>query len=355
MWQRIFSSSKGPSPETPLARGSPQQADDPDLTPLYQSWHEFNTTTAQWETVPNAVEYVPPQNFSQQTVDEDRMTLATWNVDAFSPLPNDRLSAILSRMLDQAPAPDIIFLQEVCKPMVPFIMQDERIRSGWYSSEKDTVQWRGQLFATMVLISKSRFGHLGKTASGILGRVSRIKYRTRYGRDALCSEILLPTSTSNPNPGQPAFKRIQLVNVHLDSLAVTPSRRPHQLSVVAKLLHNAGHGLVAGDFNPVLPEDGTLIEENKLEDAWKALRGEEPGYTWGVDGTEPFPPNRMDRVAMVGLTPLHVEVMHPETIALPKSDNAQNRAGKEGVEAEKEQTVPWSDHSGLKCTFTIDG
>ncbi|KAK2734302.1 endonuclease exonuclease phosphatase family protein [Colletotrichum kahawae] len=294
-------------------------ADQPDLTPVPQSWHEFDEETSEWTSVENATSG-SPQAEPTEIFDPDlKLTIATWNVDAFADFPAKRLSYLLSRILDHAPVPDI--------------------RDEWYSSEKDTFNWGGHLFATMTLLSKARFGHLGRARYGALGRVSRIKFRSYYGRDALCSEIFLP---SNPSPilRRPSFKRIQLINVHLDSLARIPSLRPHQLWLASKVLREAGYGLVAGDFNPVLPEDETLIEGNHLVDAWKAVRGEEPGYTWGVDGNAPFPPNRMDKVTMVGLTPVHMEVMHPDTIVVQGPEEAKN--------------VPWSDHSGLKCTFTID-
>ncbi|TDZ35972.1 hypothetical protein C8035_v008421 [Colletotrichum spinosum] len=308
-----------------------------DLEVCRQSWHHFNKATLAWEAVAGAAEVNRPCGQPQE---DCKLTLATWNVDAFGALSGPRLLSIISRMVDHAPSPDVVFLQEVSKTMLPALLEDERVRQGWYSSEKDVANWRGQLFATVTLMSKSRFGHLGGDALGVLGSVSRVKFRTRYGRDALCGEVFLPLSGDSGSPL--AYKKVRFVNVHLDSLAVVPSRRPHQLSVVASLLHETGSGLVAGDFNPVLPEDDALIEENRLVDAWKALRGDEPGYTWGIDGKEPFPANRLDRVAMVGLRPLDMEVMHPGEMEVPDEDSIE------------EKMVRWSDHSGLKCTFLVE-
>lgn len=34
---------------------------------------------------------------------------------------------------------------------------------------------------------------------------------------------------------------------------------------------------------------------------WTELRQTEEGFTWGVDGQQPFPPARLDKVGMVGL------------------------------------------------------
>jgi tyrosyl-DNA phosphodiesterase 2 len=113
---------------------------------------------------------------------------------------------------------------------------------------------------------------------------------------------------------------------------------------------------VAGDFNPVLPSDDTLVGDNDLVDAWTELHPEEPGFTWGVDGKEPFPPNRMDRVATLGLAVHDIEVLHPGSIRRtavavdPRGESASlNRAEMH----EGEDVVPWSDHSGLKCSFSV--
>ncbi|KAL0937446.1 endonuclease exonuclease phosphatase family protein [Colletotrichum truncatum] len=321
--------------------------ENPTYKPIYQSWHEYNHRNSDWEPVSDSTNTNAASGPHQQDDRKHEFTLASWNVDAFSPLPNDRLSAILSSLFDNSPSPDIIFLQEVCKPMISCILEDQRVRNSWYCSEKDGIGMAGHLFMTVTLISKSRFGP--RASFGSLGKLSRIKYHSRYGRDALCSEVNI-LSSGKHEPKQPEYRRIQLINVHLDSLALTPSYRPRQLSVVATLLHEAGHGLVAGDFNPVLPEDQTLIEENNLIDAWKAVHGDEPGYTWGVDGNEPFPPNRMDRIAMIGLEPFRMEVMRPGKIPLPKAEHSPSKASS-SIEAEED--VPWSDHSGLKCTFSV--
>ncbi|KAF4456289.1 Endonuclease Exonuclease phosphatase family [Fusarium albosuccineum] len=165
------------------------------------------------------------------------------------------------------------------------------------------------------------------------GPVWRVNFPSRFDRDALCCDVYV-SSPSSDNPSKPS--RLRLVNVHLDSLAIQPSKRPEQLSIVADMLRDAGQGLVAGDFNPVLPEDSTLVENNGLVDAWVQVHGSMSGFTWGIDGKQRFPPSRLDKVAMLGLQPYRIEVMHPGIIQ----------------EAE-DYTVPWSDHSGLECTFGL--
>ncbi|KAF4966046.1 hypothetical protein FSARC_6246 [Fusarium sarcochroum] len=180
----------------------------------------------------------------------------------------------------------------------------------------------------MMLLSKDRF------TSSDLGPSWRVKFPSRFDRDALCCDIFVPSLSSPHNSTKTS--QLRLVNVHLDSLPIQPSKRPEQLSIVAELLREAGQGLVAGDFNPVLPEDDALVQGNGLVDAWVELHKTKPGFTWGVDGKQKFPAGRLDKVAMLGLRPVDIEVLHPDTIQ-----------GDDG------QVVSWSDHSGLKCTFDL--
>ncbi|KAJ3521005.1 hypothetical protein NM208_g13484 [Fusarium decemcellulare] len=232
------------------------------------------------------------------------------------------------------PGADIVFLQEVSKSALVHLLRDPRIRKSWYSSEANTASWGGHLFATMTLLSKARFGCFNdEILKATLGPVWRVKFPSRFDRDALCCDVYV-SSPSSDNPSKPS--RLRLVNVHLDSLAIQPSKRPEQLSIVADMLRDAGQGLVAGDFNPVLPEDSTLAENNGLVDAWVQVHGSMSGFTWGIDRKQRFPPGRLDKVAMLGLQPYRIEVMHPGVIQ----------------EAEG-YTAPWSDHSGLKCTFGL--
>ncbi|MEC4630311.1 hypothetical protein VSS86_21535, partial [Bacillus safensis] len=80
-------------------------------------------------------------------------------------------------------------------------------------------------------------------------------------------------------------------------------------SIVTKYLRTAGHGLVAGDFNPVLPDDDKLVCANNLLDVWCEMHPSEAGFTWGADGDQPFPPDRLDKVAEVGLKPCGIKVI----------------------------------------------
>jgi tyrosyl-DNA phosphodiesterase 2 len=325
------------------SHNTPLPAGKPDTEPIFQAWHEFDSSTKRWCNV-NSTETADSFDNSQKRSDRDsKLVAVTWNVDAFADGKEARISALLSHVTGQTPAVDIIFLQEVSEEALDFILNDSGIRESWYLSEADATNWQGLPFATMTFLSKSRFATT-KAATGMasIGSVWRVNYPSRYGRDALCCDIFMPSSQTSPSKPSSAETRVRLVNVHLDSLPSYPSRRPQQLSIVASFLRSADCGLVAGDFNPVQEEDATLIQKNGLVDAWLELRPDDPGFTWGVDGKAPFPPNRMDRVAMIGLKVHDIEVMHPETIS------ARTRI-------QTMVQVPWSDHSGLKYSFAVDG
>jgi tyrosyl-DNA phosphodiesterase 2 len=94
----------------------------------------------------------------------------------------------------------------------------------------------------------------------------------------------------------------------LGSLPINPSFRPHQLSIGASYLSAAGRGIIAGDFNPVLPDDD-LVRTNDLTDAWAHVHPNNPDHTWGVYGEQSFPPNRLDNVALFNLINLSLSGM----------------------------------------------
>ncbi|KAK1985422.1 Endonuclease/exonuclease/phosphatase [Colletotrichum cereale] len=335
--------------------GGPKQGlNESGLTPTLQSWHEYDESTKTWSPVPSADESSLPKTLGH-TFDEDlRLVLATWNVNAFGPQPHARLSAIFSHTISHVPSPDIIFLQEISRPMIGSLLAKAEVCKGWYSSEKDSINWRGG-FGTMILLSRSRFSTVGKTALAILGRVYRIRYPSMMLRDALCGEIFIPTKRMSSQ--KPHYIRATLINVHLESTNAPKcsSHRADQLSLVSSIIHETGYGLIAGDFNPVDPRDGSIIENNGLQDAWKALRDGDPGYTWGVGGKERYPASRMDKVATLGLRPIHIEVMHPQGILLPGPDALASNSGNMGSESNPSpKTMLWSDHSGVKFSFILD-
>jgi tyrosyl-DNA phosphodiesterase 2 len=104
------------------------------------------------------------------------------------------------------------------------------------------------------------------------------------------------------------------------------------------------HGIIAGDFNAVRPEDEKLVDKRKgLLDAWEELHGTAGpnGHVGCRRGTgRGSTAGRLDKVVMMGLTPKDIEVLRPGSIRVSESG--------------REFSIPWSDHCGLKCTFAIE-
>lgn len=341
--------------------------------PVYQRWHAFDTSASQWAPVEpgprsprsprspqNPQNPQNPQSPQQDTSQPPTLRLLTWNTDGFGDEPEARMAGILSKLqqLRQQDggitSPDVVFLQEVSSRALLHLLQHAWVREHWFSSEADQTNWAGGVpFATMTLLSRARFqvpssrpsSHGAENPSFSLGPLWRVKYQSRYGRDALCCDILCGTGTA----------RIRLINVHLDSLDIQPNYRPRQVAIAASLLRAAGvgRGLIAGDWNPVSPEDATLVQENSLVDAWERLHPGEDGCTWGLEGKgAPFPPGRLDKVAMLGLEPVDITLIHPEITMPPETTPTVTDSGGERV-AGRGKAVEWSDHSGLLCTFGL--
>ena len=212
---------------------------------------------------------------------------------------------------------------------------------------EDQTSFENVPFATMTLLPSARFSsgldpqkecdEIERGEKFMLGPVSRVVLPSKYRRDALYVDIIPPTAPDT-------FFR--LINVHLDSLWDTLRYRARQMEILANVLRESGcsGGAIAGDFNAISPEDDELINKNELVDAWVALRGraDPAGATWSVGGErrDGLGPGRLDKVAMMGLKAEEMEVLRPGPIELP-------RPGEKPVE------IPWSDHCGLRCTFTI--
>lgn len=346
------------------SQDTPLPADTPDAVPVFQAWCEFNSSTKKWSHVHATCTNSTTSNIQQRTDQGSKLVLVTWNVDSSSALPQPRFSGIISHIMSLAPAADIIFFQEVSRAALEFLLDDPWIREFWFSSDVDCTSWEGQPFASMTLLSRTRFGYRNESLLGeaTIGPVWRVKYPSRFGRNALCCDVFVPSLLCTPTAPASAYStpasattRIRLVNVHLDSLPIRPSHRPRQISIISSILRSAGRGIVAGDFNPVLPEDETLIKENRLVDAWAELRPEDPGFTWGIDGKQPFPPNRLDKVAVLGLKVQDIEVMNPGVVTHSNNARERRQAMDDPTSPEQKhdlnEPVPWSDHSGLRCSF----
>ncbi|KAI0163894.1 Endonuclease/exonuclease/phosphatase [Xylariaceae sp. FL1272] len=322
----------------------------------FQSWHRFNSSTSSWiRTKWQNTVHDTQQSSAKSPATPSPLVLLTWNIDATAKWPELRTDAILSHILSLESVPDIVFLQEVPRASLHFLMKNSRVRKNWFLSEVDESAWRTQSFATVTLLSNSKFSDgSGGPNQATIGPVWRVRCPSRFHRDALCCDIFVPA-------GNDASKiRIRLINVHLDSLPIQPSQRPRQVAIVASLLRCTGRGVVAGDFDPVLPEDDALVKDNGLLDVWAELRGDEPGFTWGSDGKQPFPPNRLDKVAIVGLRASSIDIVSPGSITENNLGNISNDHSVTDVDdcaRSQQDTKPradstqWSDHSGLVFCF----
>ena len=216
---------------------------------------------------------------------------------------------------------DVILFQEVCPAALQSILSMNFVQEYYLVSDIDPLNWRGPnpSFGSVTLVLKD-------SALYGAGYAYRVPYPSHMSRDALCCDLVIQTGQH--------IKLFRVINVHLDSLNRQRSLRPTQLSICASHLLIAGSGCVMGDFNAIAPEDARLSQNLGMVDAWEASQGflspRDPGYTWGVQIKEPFPPGRLDRAALVGnVEPLAVKVLPCGQVATPSGP------------------VIWSDHCGL--------
>lgn len=306
-----------------------------------------------WESISPFASSYPETKSAKAT---RSLSLVTWNVDGFSSRAIARARLILAHVLQESPEsipPDIIFLQEVTSDVRASLLNDSKVRAAWLVTDaEDQTAFDQAPFATMTLLSRARFSYStvassqdtgtqkeetgSKKGNIVIGHVSRVPLPSKYSRDALCVDVVHPASAAP----------VRLINVHLDSLGHAFDYRAQQMKIAASLLREPGcsGGLIAGDFNAISPRDHELINENKLVDAWTALReaSGDDGATWGTDRKRRNRqgPGRLDKVAMVGLIPKAVKVLQSGCITVP-------RPGNESVD------IPWSDHHGLRCDFSI--
>ena len=301
----------------------------------------FDHATHRWAAIPlrdphDLITQKRPSSHPADAIGEQSLSLTSWNIQASWSEPVARPKLILDHILKGPKLSDIIFLQEVTSGVRQSLLDDPRIRSGFLTTDaEDNTAFKGVPFATMTLLSSKRFGSplLAEEGEGrgklMLHSVFRMELPSRYKRDALCVDIAAPAA-----PGA----LLRLLNVHLESFD-SDFRRHLQVRELAGVLREprCSGGIIAGNFNAILPKDHRLVDEIGLLDAWVALHGStwpDGGATWRVGvGPKGRPKaGRLDKVVMLGLKPDEIEVLQPGLF---------------------EPDRPWSDHCGLRCTFTI--
>lgn len=309
---------------------------------LYRALSAFDPSIHRWAAIPlrNGEDLAIQRLSLPPVVDKQRLSLVSWNINAFTWLPVARSKLILDHILKGPTSPDIIMLQEVTSGVRESLLNDTRVRSNFLTTDaEDETSFDNVSFATMTLLSSARFATNPDPQLGgkvMLECVSRLKLPSNYKRDGLCVDIVDPAA-----PGTVW----RLINVHLDSLN-SPPWRPTQMKVLSGVLREDGcrGGIIAGDFNAINSEDHELVGKNKLVDAWVALHGENgpDGATWGVGMKlkKGLKPGRLDKAVMLGSKAESMEILHPGVIAV-------SRPGEPPI------YKPWSDHCGLQCIFTI--
>ncbi len=270
----------------------------------------FSRPTQRWVPIPlqNVPSHVP-----------QRLSLISWNIDAFSSQPVSRTKLILNHILEGPKTPDLIFLQEVTPDVRASLLDDPRVRAAFLATDaEDQTSFEAVPFATMTLLSNERFtsaldtqkegdGNKGREKFMLRG-ASRFALPSRYRRDALYVDITCPTASNTV---------FRLINVHLDSREDALHNRTQQMKLLARFLREpmCSGGIIAGDFKAISREDDTLIRDSELVNAWIALHER-------VDPDE------------------EIEVLRPGLIKVP-------RPGEDSLE------IPWSNHCGWRCTITV--
>ncbi|KAF8636821.1 hypothetical protein AX16_010948 [Volvariella volvacea WC 439] len=313
----------------------------------------FDPATRRWTTLPLCQHTAsiprPSARPANHYTVRKQLSLTTWNIHA-SPFKHVECSQLILDCILGSKSSDIIFLQEVVSDVRQSVLDDPRVHLRFLTSNAENdADFKGVPFATMTLLSNKRFASLLLTKKdGSDGKVEvegeregkgeskmmlhsafRMTLPSRYGRDALCVNFYDPATPGNV---------FHLLNVHLDSLN-SYFRRAFQVHLLDHLLCEEGcsGGIIARDFNAIDPDDRTLVEKHGLVDAWVKLYGQMMGHdgaTWGVglkleNGLKP---SRLDKVVMLGLEPVDIEVLQPGHI---------------------DAGTPWSDHCGLRCTFMV--
>ena len=143
---------------------------------LWRTLSAFNRSTRSWEPIPlrNIQSQVTQRLRSIDTFWTQKLSLISWNIDAFSPRPVSRAKLILSHILEEPKSPDILFLQEVTPEVRASLLDDVRVRAAFLATDtEDQTSFENVPFATMTLLSSARFTSgldLQKEGDGIEGR-----------------------------------------------------------------------------------------------------------------------------------------------------------------------------------------
>lgn len=310
----------------------------------------FSRSTQRWTPINYHHQETQTISLPSRRIDSlsmSSLSLVSWNIDAFSSRPAERAKRIVSHILARPKLPDIVCLQEVTPSVRIFLLDNARVRDAFLVTDaEDGTCFKDVPFATMTMLSRICFDtgpdlpqddKTERHERFMIRGVSRVRLPSKYRREALYIDIILPRI-----PGVV----LRLVNVHLDSLEDTLLYRAQQMEILGHILREPGcsGGLIAGDFNAISSGDDGLLGKNGLVDAWVSLHGvaDLAGATWGVgiERQDGLRQGRLDKIAMTGVTATDMKVLRPGLIEVP-------------VPGGESREIPWSDHCGLTCTFTV--
>jgi tyrosyl-DNA phosphodiesterase 2 len=323
------------TPQPLSVQAHPPAFCEPKTQPVYA----FNSTT--WNTAKFGP-VVKKDAANSKVVSMDSFRLLTWNIDVLTEFGEERMASALEylgQMIAEIPASQLIvvLLQEMSVSDLLQIQNTPWVQSRFHITDLDAKYWQSDLYGTTTLIDK-RF---------TIARVFRTPFPSNFQRDGFFVDVRLTDSD----------KVLRLCNVHLESLIADPPIRPGQLEQAAKYMHDdtVHAAVLAGDCNAIQPFDRTLHSENRLNDAYLELGGQEDteeGCTWGQQVPESlrqrFGLSRMDKVLFCG----DATVKSLERIGVGvKVENGDVR--KAMVEAGMVEYV--TDHLGLMAEIELVG
>ncbi|KAJ1338058.1 tyrosyl-DNA phosphodiesterase 2 [Microdochium nivale] len=333
----------------------------PDV-PYPQAYYSFDSATGTWEAQTPWRQQQGgdgrSSSLSGSTRGATRVTeiaLYAWNIDFMLPFAEERMAAALAHLeslVSSSSSPSvsagatettseatttgvIIFLQECVESDLATIGKNRWVRENFVATDiVDGAMWASGNYGTTTLVSKNL----------LLEGCFRVHYdKTRMERDVLFVDFDVgvqglgqgaegagqtkDNDNNNNNNNNNERRIIRVGNTHLESLALEPAYRPHQVELAArfmKSLDNDGGGgssnsrnsscetavlhgaILAGDFNAIQDFDRTLHSDNGLRDAYVEFGGreDEGGHTWGQQAAtvlrNRFGCSRMDKVYFCG-------------------------------------------------------
>jgi endonuclease/exonuclease/phosphatase family metal-dependent hydrolase len=201
-------------------------------------------------------------------------------------------------------------------------------RDGTFGVSYGSATWYGQI----TLVNKS-------TAHVIDVRDVYLSFNGKELRPLHVVDIELKDSLATGGSGT----RIQMINVHLQSLEREGIERQEQIRLAASLATQASPKLtfLAGDTNFYTSKGMEVPEALGFRDAWKHLRGGEPGHTFGFT----YPSNTSTAMSrrIDGIFFWPDPGVIPDSIELFGGDSIQGHP-----------LVFLSDHVGLTATFRLN-